>query len=84
MLLALVDSGMSREDAYAIVQRNAMVVWDDIQQARDGESYRDLLALDADVAAAGITDDQLDEIFDPWAFLARVDVVFDRLDGCEF
>ena len=36
VLLALVDTGISREDAYAIVQRNAMVVWDDIQQARDG------------------------------------------------
>ncbi len=84
VLLALVDSGISREDAYAIVQRNAMVVWDDIQQARDGMGYRDLLAADPDVAAAGITDAQLDEIFDPWAFLARVGVVFDRLDGCEF
>ena len=36
VLLALVDTGMSREDAYAIVQRNAMAVWDDIQHARRG------------------------------------------------
>ena len=61
-----------------------MVVWDDIQQARDGATYRDLLAADPDVVAAGITDEQLDAIFDPWAFLARVDVVFDRLEACEF
>ena len=53
VLLALVDTGMSREDAYAIVQRNAMGVWDDIQQARDGATYRELLAADPEVIAAG-------------------------------
>jgi len=84
VLLALVDTGISREDAYVIAQRNAMVVWDDIQQAREGSSFRDLLAADPDVIAAGVTEAQLDAIFDPWAFLARVDVVFDRLDECEF
>jgi adenylosuccinate lyase len=84
VLLALVDTGISREDAYAIVQRNAMVVWDDIQQARDGAAYRDLLAADPEVIAAGITEAQLDAIFDPWAFLDRVGVVFDRLESCEF
>ncbi|MBI5231610.1 MAG: adenylosuccinate lyase [Coriobacteriales bacterium] len=80
-LLALVDTGMLREDAYAIVQRNAMSVWEDIQQAQPGASYRDLLATDPDCA---LSDEQLDEIFDPWAFLARVDVVFERLEGCAF
>ena len=41
VLLALVSAGMKREDAYAIVQRNAMEVWDDIQHARSGPSYRE-------------------------------------------
>ncbi|KAF0209409.1 MAG: adenylosuccinate lyase [Actinomycetota bacterium] len=84
VLLALVDSGMSREDAYEVVQRNSMRVWDDIQQARSGPGLRDLLAGDTEVSGAGITDEQLDAIFDPWAFLARVGVVFERVEGLEF
>ncbi|HET6351508.1 MAG TPA: adenylosuccinate lyase [Coriobacteriia bacterium] len=81
VLLALVDTGMLREDAYAIVQANAMVVWDDIQNARHGRSYREMLADDADCP---LTSEQLDAIFDPWAFLARKDVLFERLEGCGF
>ena len=71
VLLALVDAGMSREDAYAIVQRNAMKVWDDLQQARGGLTYREMLEADPE-AAALLTADVLDACFDPWAFLARV------------
>ncbi len=41
VLLALVDAGISREDAYVIVQRNAMKVWEDIQNAVDGPTYRE-------------------------------------------
>lgn len=81
VLLALVDTGMLREDAYSVVQANAMVVWDDIQNARRGPSYRELLAADADCP---LTAEQLDEIFDPWAFLSRIDVLFERLEGLEF
>jgi adenylosuccinate lyase len=81
VLLALVDTGMLREDAYAIVQRNAMRVWDDIQQARSGPSYRELLEADAECP---LTAEDLDAIFDPWAFLARVGVVFERLEALEF
>jgi len=81
VLLALVDTGMSREDAYAFVQANAMVVWDDVQQARHGRSYRELLEADADCP---LTPAQLDAIFDPRAFLTRVGVVFDRLEKCKF
>ncbi len=81
VLLALVDTGITREAAYAIVQRNAMVVWDDIQQAREGATYRELLAADPECPLSA---EQFDEIFDPWAFLVRVGVVFDRLEECEF
>ena len=48
VLLALVDRGISREDAYVIVQRNAMKVWKDIQNAVDGPSYRERLEADPD------------------------------------
>ncbi len=81
VLLELVDTGMLREDAYAIVQRNAMIVWDDIQQARAGKSYRELLEADGDCPLSA---EQLDAIFDPWAFLARSGVVFARLEGLGF
>lgn len=82
VLLALVeDAGITREDAYAIVQRNAMAVWDDIQQARPGKTYRERLEDDPDVV---LSTDELDAIFDPWAFLARKDALFERLESVEF
>ena len=82
VLLALVDTGISREEAYVIVQRNAMKVWEDIQNAVDGPTYRERLEADPDAAA--LTKETLDEIFDPWDFLTRKDVVFERLQGLEF
>jgi adenylosuccinate lyase len=81
VLLALVSSGMKREDAYAIVQRNAMEVWQDIQNARSGQSYRERLESDEDFP---ICAEELDAIFDPRGFLSRVDIVFERLQECEF
>ena len=83
VLLALVDTGMSREDAYVIVQRNAMQVWEDIQNAVDGPTYRERLEADPEAAVA-LTAEKLDEIFDPWDFLTRKDVVFERLEDLEF
>lgn len=83
VLLALVDAGISREDAYVIVQRNAMKVWEDIQNAVDGPTYRERLEAD-DEAMALLSQEKLDEIFDPWDFLTRKDIVFDRLQELEF
>ena len=77
----MVDTGITREAAYAIVQRNAMAVWEDIQQAVDGPTYRARLEADPECA---LTAAKLDEIFDPWDFLTRVQVVFDRLEGLTF
>ena len=72
---------MLREDAYAVVQDNAMKVWDDIQQARSGKTYRELLEADE---RCPLTAEQLDTIFDPWEFLRRKDVLFDRLEALKF
>jgi adenylosuccinate lyase len=83
VLLALVDSGITRESAYAIVQRNAMKVWDDIQQARAGLSFRAQLESDPE-ANIGLSPDQLDKIFDPWNFLSNINVLFERLEKLEF
>ena len=80
-ILALVDTGMTREDAYVVVQRNAMQVWEDIQQAVDGPTYRERLEADPECK---LTKEVLDKIFDPWQFLQRKDVMFDKLKTLEF
>ena len=80
-MLALVDTGITREEAYAIVQRNAMAVWEDIQNAVDGPTYRERLEADPE---AKLSPEKLDELFDPWAFLGRKDAVFERLEALEF
>jgi len=81
VILALVQTGITREDAYVIVQRNAMAVWEDIQNAVDGPTYRERLEADPDCTLSA---EQLDEIFDPWAFLTRKDRIFERLEAVEF
>jgi adenylosuccinate lyase len=67
-LLALVESGHSRDDAYRIVQENAQRAWD------EGVEFRDLLA----TAAPGL---DLDTIFDPSAFVKHADEIVGRLDS---
>ncbi len=81
VLLELVDTGMKREDAYLVVQRNAMAVWDDIQHARAGATYRERLESDSECV---LTAGQLDAIFDPHAFLARAGAVLERAAALEF
>lgn len=81
VLLALVDTGISREDAYKIVQRNSMAVWDDVHAAVDGLDLRARLEADPECT---VTSEKLDEIFDPWDFLTRCDSVFARLEQLSF
>ncbi|MEI3376861.1 MAG: adenylosuccinate lyase [Coriobacteriales bacterium] len=81
VILALVDTGMTREDAYVVVQRNAMKVWDDIQQAIDGPTFRENLEADPECP---LTEAQLDAIFDPESFLGHKAVIFDKLKQLEF
>ncbi len=83
MLLALVDEGLLREEAYAVVQRNAMKTWEAIQHNRPGEAFRDNLEADPE-ASRLLSRDELDALFDPHAFLQRVGVIFDRLEALEF
>ena len=81
VLLALVDTGITREDAYKIVQRNSMAVWDDVHAAIDGPNLRERLEADPECT---VSSEKLDEIFDPWDFLTRIDTVFDRLEQLSF
>ncbi|MDZ5647022.1 adenylosuccinate lyase [Nitrospirillum sp. BR 11828] len=74
VLLALTQAGMSREDAYRAVQRNAMPVW------LEGKDFRTLLKADADVAKH-LTADQIDGAFDLDYHTKHVDTVFKRVFG---
>ncbi len=69
LLLALVDSGFGRDDAYRMVQRHAMRAWD------EGLDFHDLVNTDPQIAARL----DLDEVFDITAFTAQSEVVFTRL-----
>ncbi len=74
VLLALTQAGVSREDAYALVQRNAMKVWES-----DGAlSLLDLLKADADVTAA-LSPAEIEARFDLDYHLRHVDTIFDRV-----
>ncbi|MBC7159121.1 MAG: adenylosuccinate lyase [Porphyrobacter sp.] len=76
VLLALTQAGLSREDAYAIVQRNAMKVWDS-----DGKlSLLDLLKADPEVTAV-LSDAELEEKFDLDYHFRQVDHIFARVFG---
>ncbi len=76
VLLALTQAGASREESYALVQRNAMRVWES-----DGQlSLLDLLKADADVTAR-LTGDQLTELFDLGYHMKHVDTIFGRVFG---
>ena len=76
VLLALTQAGVSREDSYRLVQRNAMKVWES-----DGQlSLLDLLKADPEVTAA-LSPDQLEEKFDLGYHLKHVDTIFARVFG---
>jgi adenylosuccinate lyase len=74
VLLALTQKGVSREDAYAIVQRNAMVAW-----SGAGE-FLELLKADKDVAEV-LTPEELAALFDLGYHLKHVDMIFERVFG---
>ncbi len=74
VLLALVGKGLSREDAYRMVQRNAMKVW------QEGGHLRDRLAADPEVAAH-LSIKELEALFDLRYHLKHVDAIFRRVFG---
>ncbi|MDX1581602.1 MAG: adenylosuccinate lyase, partial [Alphaproteobacteria bacterium] len=77
VLLALTQAGVSREDAYRLVQRNAMKVWDAVQHGADAD-FLALLKADSDVV---IADDELEGLFDPAYHTKHVDTIFKRVFG---
>jgi adenylosuccinate lyase len=76
LLLALVESGLARDDAYRIVQRLAANAWD------EGGDFRDLARADPEVAER-LSEAALAEVFDLGAYTRHVDLIFDRLNALQ-
>ena len=74
VLLALTQKGVSRENAYVYVQRNAMKIW------AEGGIYLDELKSDDDIRAY-LTDQELDALFDLDQHFKHVDTIFERVFG---
>jgi adenylosuccinate lyase len=74
VLLALTQAGVSREDAYRLVQRNAMKVWE------QGADFLEELLADKDVRAA-LSEDDIRERFDLAYHTRHVDTIFARVFG---
>jgi adenylosuccinate lyase len=74
VLLALTQKGVSREDSYSYVQRNAMPVW------RGEGDFLTLLKADKDVSAK-LSASELEELFDLGYHLKHVDTIFRRVFG---
>jgi len=74
LLLALTQAGVSREDAYQLVQRNAMKVWE------KGADFLEELLADKDVMAA-LSEEEVRDKFDMGYHTKNVDVIFKRVFG---
>tara|TARA_R110000787_G_scaffold6475_3_gene22616 strand:+ start:3069 stop:4367 length:1299 start_codon:yes stop_codon:yes gene_type:complete len=74
ILLALVEHGVSREDSYSLVQRNAMRTW------RGEGNLLDLLKADPEVSAK-LTNEELEDLFDLEYHFKHVDTIFARVFG---
>jgi len=72
VMLALIEKGLSREQAYKVVQRNAMKSW------KEMASFLGLLQSDADVGKH-LSKSELEGIFDYGYFLGHVDEIFERV-----
>lgn len=72
VLLALISSGLSREDAYDLIQPLAMKAY------QERRSYRELLEGNAEVCRR-ISKEEMDALFDPMSYLKNVDSIYTRL-----
>ena len=81
VLLALTQAGVSREDAYRLVQRNAMKVWESYQRTGASEvDFLDELLKDEDVRKA-LSEAEIRDRFDLGYHLKHVDTIFKRVFG---
>ncbi|MGH2978669.1 MAG: adenylosuccinate lyase [Solirubrobacterales bacterium] len=76
VLTALIESGMTRDDAYRVVQRDAQRAWD------EQRSFRELLEADPEVAGR-LQAQQLDDLFDYDRFVRHAPAIFARLSALD-
>lgn len=86
VLLELPLKGISREDAYKIVQQNAMKVWEDLQKSKagvnsKGESLFLQALLDESALKGKLTSDEIKECFDYNYYTKNVEAIFERVFG---
>ena len=72
VMLALIDKGLKRQEAYELVQRNAMKAW------KGNKNFLNLLKDDADVTA-NLSPEELEPLFDYEYYLRYIDDIFQRL-----
>lgn len=72
LLLALTNAGVSREEAYEWVQRNAMRVWD------EGKDFKELVTADSDIAGR-LSANEIGRVFSLDYYLRNVGVIFERV-----
>lgn len=72
VLLKLVDKGLTREEAYRIVQRNALDAFE-----HDG-NFKENLYHDCDITSK-LTDEEIEELFDKKAYLKNIDIIYNRV-----
>ena len=73
VLLALVKKGATREDAYAMVQRNAMQVWD------EQKDFKKLLKDDQEIIAL-LNEDEIDNLFNLKKVMININKIYKRLE----
>ena len=77
-MLALIDSGqMTRESAYASVQKAAMKTWE------QGTPFRETLLEEPAVRASGVDAARLETIMDPQRYLVHADAIFKRVEALD-
>ena len=74
VLLELTQKGMTREESYAAVQRNAMPVW------LEGKDFRNLLKADSAIEKY-LNNNEIDELFDMSFHMKHIDTIFSRVFG---
>ena len=73
VLLKLIQAGISREDAYKLVQKNAMQVW---EQKID---FKELIKTDKDISKL-LSESEIDSLFDLNKILININKIFERLE----
>tara|TARA_B110000438_G_scaffold68593_1_gene68864 strand:- start:3839 stop:5134 length:1296 start_codon:yes stop_codon:yes gene_type:complete len=73
VLLALIKKGITREESYAMVQRNAMQVWE------HQKDFKTLLKADTEIMNL-MSEDEIDDLFDLQKVMKNINKVFERLD----